>query len=154
MGGAGAVAGGTIFLEMKEALACLRSLDFPVRKRVGARTGVGEGFKYINCIICYFFEFHFRIMTDEISVKKIDELIKNQNRSQLLAFLGIDDLPEQIGDNEWLRSVQWQLRQSKDLQSIKMMCRSWKKSTADAVQVRLSSATENYQWAFHVSHII
>ena len=47
MGGAGAVAGGTIFLEMKEALACLRSLDFPVRKRVGARTGVGEGFKYI-----------------------------------------------------------------------------------------------------------
>ena len=45
-------------------------------------------------------------MTDEISVKKIDELIKNQNRSQLLAFLGIDDLPEQIGDNEWLRSVQ------------------------------------------------
>ena len=44
-------------------------------------------------------------MADEISVKKIDELVKNQNRPQLLALLGIDDLPEQIGDNEWLRPV-------------------------------------------------
>ena len=45
------MAGGTFFLEIKEALACLRSLDFPVRKRVGARAGVGEGVQVL-CIIC------------------------------------------------------------------------------------------------------
>ena len=74
-----------------------------MRKRVGARTGVGVGVKHFALVANFSFLCH--SMSDVISTEKIDELVKNQNRPELLTFLGIEDLPWQIGDNECLRPV-------------------------------------------------
>ena len=44
-------------------------------------------------------------MSDVFSIKKIDALVKNLARQQLLAFLGVEDMADQIGDNECVRPV-------------------------------------------------
>ena len=44
-------------------------------------------------------------MAAAISAEKIDVLVKNLDRPQLLALLGVEDMPGQVGDNEYLRPV-------------------------------------------------
>ena len=44
-------------------------------------------------------------MSDVLSIKKIDAMVKNLDRSQLLAFLGVEDMADQVGDNECVRPV-------------------------------------------------
>ena len=85
-------------------LACLRSLDFLVRKRVGARTGVGErGLSCVNIheLCCS----RYRSMATSSLTKEIDALVKNLDRPQLLAILGVEDRAGQVGDNECTRPI-------------------------------------------------
>ena len=68
-----------------------------MRKRVGARTGRGRGV-IKRCLIANFFS----LCSMAFSAKEIDALVKNLDRPQLIALLGVAG---QVGDHESLRPV-------------------------------------------------
>ena len=72
-----------------------------MRKRGGARTNWGMG----GVVLFYLLTLLFLCSMSSKSPEEIDSLVKNLDRLKLLAFLGVEDLPEPVGDNECLRPV-------------------------------------------------
>ena len=89
------------FSSISKKLACLRSLGFFPCVSALARVREGEGGVIERCVIAHFFS----LCSMAFSAKKIDALVKNLDRSQLIALLGIDDVAGQVGDHESLRPV-------------------------------------------------
>ena len=77
---------------------------FPCVSAAGDTEG-GEGRSgCVYSIRVFTFAFFFS-MDSSFSTSKIDGLVKNLDRPQLLAFLGVNDSTEQVGDFEAIRSI-------------------------------------------------
>ena len=69
-----------------------------MRERGGGEVWLCVLMRAFTCI--FFFS-----MASNVSTQKIDEMVKNLERPQLLSFLGMDDSTVQVGDFEALRSI-------------------------------------------------